>query len=185
MDISEVFPKDGHIQHLYCDECGGYLDLTFRQFDENVSSIHIRIDGLPYLSCEKCNTHYLPDDSRFAIIYLHEQATKKKSDVVNVTRNKTNIDYELTNVPFLYDSDDYKYIPGLKRPFDEGFLTPVYFNREVLLKYDASPTYRLSQRRVGKAQRAHADTAPVAACGSSKPRQNRAGTALWPLPALR
>ena len=42
-----------------------------------------------------------------------------------------------------------------------------------------------SQRRVGKAQRAHADTAPVAACGSSKPRQNRVGTALWPLPTLR
>jgi len=88
--------------------------------------------------------HFLPDDSRFAIIYLHEQATKKKSDVVNVTRNKTKFDYEFTNVPFIYDSDDYKYIPGLKRPFDEGYLTPVYFNREVLLKYDASPTYRLS-----------------------------------------
>jgi len=144
MDISEAFPKNGHIQRLYCDECGGYLDLTFRQFDENVSGVHIRIDGLPYLSCEKCNLHYLPDDSRFAIIYLHEQATKNKSNVVNVTRNKTNIDYEFTNIPFVYDSDDYKYIPGLKRPFDEGFLTPVYFNREVLLKYDASPTYRLS-----------------------------------------
>ena len=144
MDISEVFPKDGHIQHLYCDACGGYLDLTFRPFDENVSGVHIRIDGLPYLSCEKCDAHYLPDDSRFAIIYLHEQATKKKSGVVNVTRNKTNVDYEFTNVSFIYDSDDYKYIPGLKRPFDEGFLTPVYFNREVLLKYDASPIYRLS-----------------------------------------
>jgi hypothetical protein len=36
--------------------------------------------------------------------------------------------------------------------------------------------------RVGKAQRAHADTVPVAACGPSKPRQNRVGTALWQLP---
>lgn len=144
MELSDIFPKDGHIQHLYCDKCGGYLTLTFRLFDENVSGIHIRIEGLPYLSCDNCNLHFLPDDSRFAIIYLHEQATKKKSDVVKVTRNKTNVDYEFTKVPFIYDSDDYKYIPGLKRPFDEGFLTPVYFNKEVLLKYDASPTYRLS-----------------------------------------
>jgi len=121
-----------------------YLDLTFRLFDENISNVNIHIDALPYLSCDKCDMHFLPDDSRFAIIYLHEQATKKKSDVVNVTRNKTKFDYEFTNVPFIYDSDDYKYIPGLKRPFDEGYLTPVYFNREVLLKYDASPTYRLS-----------------------------------------
>lgn len=144
MEITEIFPKDGHIQHLYCDKCGGYLDLTFDVFDEMVSGVHIRIDGLPYLSCEKCNLSYLPEDSRFAIIYLLEQATKNKSDVVNVTRNKTNVEFEFTNVPFLYDSDDYKCIPGLKRPFDKGFLTPVYFNREVLLKYDASPTYRLS-----------------------------------------
>ncbi|MCK4823188.1 hypothetical protein KA005_45930 [bacterium] len=88
--------------------------------------------------------NYLPEDSRFAIIYSHEQATKKNSSSVNVTRNKTNIEYEFTKVPFIYDSDDYRYIPGLKRPFDEGFLTPVYFNKKVLLKYDASPTYRLS-----------------------------------------
>ncbi|MGB5711788.1 MAG: hypothetical protein WBM44_12875, partial [Waterburya sp.] len=47
-------------------------------------------------------------------------------------------------VPFIYDSDDYNYIPGLKRPWDEGFLTPVFFNKDVLLKYDASPTYRLN-----------------------------------------
>lgn len=39
--------------------------------------------------------------------------------------------------------------------------------------------------QVGKAQRAHADTAPVAACGSSKPRPNRVGTPLWPLFTLR
>ncbi|CAB1057220.1 FIG01060806: hypothetical protein [Olavius sp. associated proteobacterium Delta 1] len=144
MELSDIFPKEGRIQHLYCDECGGYLDLTFGVFDDHVSGVHICIKGLPYLSCEKCNIDYLPDDSRFTIIYSHEQAIKKKSGAVNVTRNKTNVDYEFSNVLFIYDSDDYKYIPGLKRPFDEGYLTPVYFNKEVLLKYDASPTYRLS-----------------------------------------
>jgi hypothetical protein len=46
-------------------------------------------------------------------------------------------------VPFLYDPDDYFYIPGLQRPFDEGFLTPVYFERRVLLKYDNAPSYRV------------------------------------------
>lgn len=129
---------------MYCDECGEYLDLTFGQFHEHVSGVDIHIDGLPYLSCPRCKINYLPEDSRFAIIYSHEQATKKNSSSVNVTRNKTNIEYEFTKVPFIYDSDDYRYIPGLKRPFDEGFLTPVYFNKKVLLKYDASPTYRLS-----------------------------------------
>ncbi len=40
-------------------------------------------------------------------------------------------------------------------------------------------------RRVSKAQRAHADTMPVATRGSSQPRQNRVGAALWPLSTLR
>jgi hypothetical protein len=49
-------------------------------------------------------------------------------------------DFGFTKVPFLYDPDDYYYIPGLERTFSVGFLTPVFFDKEVLLKYDASPT---------------------------------------------
>jgi hypothetical protein len=33
---------------------------------------------------------------------------------------------------------------AITREFDEGFLTPVFFNREVLIKYDAHPSYRVS-----------------------------------------
>ena len=144
MDLKDVFPESGHVQRLYCDQCKGHLDLGFENFSEIVSGVDISIDGLPVLSCPKCQESYLPDDSRFAIIHLHEQAIKKSSDRVKVTRNKTNQDFGFGDVPFIYDSDDYKYIPGLKRPWDEGFLAPVFFNREVLLKYDSSPTYRLS-----------------------------------------
>ena len=96
------------------------------------------------LRCKSCSASFLPDDSRFAIIYLHEQATKARKSVVLVTHKKTDRDFGFAKVPFVYDSDDYKYIPGLQRPFDEGFLTPVFFNREVLIKYDASPIYRVS-----------------------------------------
>lgn len=144
MELTKLLPEKGEIQRLYCRNCDGNLDLRFPDFHESVSGINIHIMGLPELFCEKCDAGYLPDDSRFAVIYLHEQATKKGSDIVNVTRNKTNQNFGFTDVPFVYDSDDYKYIPGLKRPFDEGFLTPVFFNREVLLKYDSSPTYRVS-----------------------------------------
>jgi len=144
MELADIFPKPGRIQRLYCDECEGYLDLIFSEFNEAVSGIDIHIAGLPYLYCEKCAAKYLPDDSRFAVIYSHEQALKNKSTFVNVTRKKTNQNFGFTQVPFIYDSDDYKYFPGLKRQFDEGFLTPVFFNKEVLLKYDSSPTYRLS-----------------------------------------
>lgn len=144
MEINAFFPEQGHIQRLYCDECQGHLDLVFSDFHELVTGVDIEIKGLPILHCRSCNKSFFPDDSKFAVIHLHEQALKKSSNKVTVTRNKTNQDFGFGVTPFIYDSDDYKYIPGLKRPLDEGFLTPVFFNREVLLKYDSSPTYRLS-----------------------------------------
>lgn len=29
----------------------------------------------------------------------------------------------MTSVPFIYDADDYEYLPGLKQPWDADFLT--------------------------------------------------------------
>ncbi|MGI2146971.1 hypothetical protein [Shewanella frigidimarina] len=144
MNITDLFPEQGHIQRLYCDECQSHLDLVFSDFHELVTGVDIEIKGLPMLYCGSCDKSFFPDDSRFAVIHLHEQAFKKSSNKVTVIRNKTNQDFGFGVAPFIYDSDDYEYIPGLKRPWDEGFLTPVFFKREVLLKYDSSPTYRLS-----------------------------------------
>ncbi|MFT6908854.1 MAG: hypothetical protein ACJAS1_005561 [Oleiphilaceae bacterium] len=144
LEITDFFPEQGHIQRLYCDECQSYLDLVFSDFHELVTGVDIEIKGLPMLRCGSCEKSFFPDDSRFAVIHLHQQAFKKTSHEVTVTRNKTNQDFGFGVVPFIYDSDDYKYIPGLKRPWNEGFLTPVFFKREVLLKYDSSPIYRLS-----------------------------------------
>ena len=143
MKISDVFPPENHVQDLYCDGCDGHLDLAFADFHQDVSGIDISISGLPVLRCEVCKRDHLPDGSRFAIIRIHEQAVEKGAPSVKVTRRKTDETFNFTSVAFLYDSDDYFYIPGLERPFDRGFLTPVFFNKEVLLKYEASPTYRV------------------------------------------
>jgi hypothetical protein len=141
MKLSDVFPRSGHVQRLCCDDCGRPLDLTFTNFHEDVSGVDISIVGLPVLRCVGCNKDYLPDRSRFAIIDHQQRATENGVSSVTVTRHKLIKNFELTKIPFLYDADDYYYIPGLEQPFNVGSLTPVYFNREVLLKYDASPTY--------------------------------------------
>lgn len=143
MDIRDVFPPPGHIQRLYCTECGGWLDLAYANFNETVSHVDIAITGLPVLRCDACKKDYLPDQSRFAIIRLHEQCVSKGSAGVNVTRRKLEDRYPFTDVPFRYDADDYNYLPGLKGQGD-GFLTPVFFRRGVLLKYDTAPGYRLN-----------------------------------------
>jgi hypothetical protein len=143
MKLSDVFPPDGHVQRLYCATCDENLDLVFKDFHDQVSGIDIRITGLPYLRCNACKQDYLPDRSRLVIIEQHRRATEKGVTTVNITRQKITKNFGFTKIPFIYDADDYYYIPGLKRPFDIGFLTPVFFNKEVLLKYDASPTYRV------------------------------------------
>lgn len=78
-----------------------------------------------------------------AIIESHKRTLDTGGTEFNTTRRKIEKSFGFTKVPFLYDPDDYFYIPGLQRPFDEGFLTPVYFERRVLLKYDNTPGYRV------------------------------------------
>ena len=93
------------------------------------------------MRCDHCDSNVLPGHSRFAIIQLWEEAKARKSPSVKVIRKKPVIDFKQTKVPFDYDSDDYRYLPGLERPNDSGFLTPVFFSKVVLLKYDALPQY--------------------------------------------
>lgn len=142
MNVADLFPPSGKMQRIYCDKCSSHLDLSFSDFEDDVSGVHISLSGLPVLVCPSCSSTYLPDRSRFAVIELHRQAVAKKSNRVTATRNRTARNFGFTNVPFQYDSDDYNYIPGLTREFDEGFLTPVFFNKEVLIKYDVHPSYR-------------------------------------------
>ncbi len=144
MNLIDFFPKDGKVQRNYCDLCNKNLDLQFIDFNEVVSNIKINISNFPILFCPDCKKNYLPDESKFAIIHLHERAIKSSLKKIDIQRQKRNKNFEFGLVPFIYDSDDYQYIPGLKREWNEGFLTPVFFNKEVLLKYDVSPIYRLT-----------------------------------------
>lgn len=141
MHIKDIIPEAGFVQRNYCDDCGTLLDLTFSRYDEEISGVRVQIDRLPILQCPSCSKHHLPDLSRLALINCHKRAVEAGSPVFACSRKKRTHEFEFTKVPFLYDPDDYFYFPGLNRPFDVGFLTPVFFKREVLLKYDNSPSY--------------------------------------------
>jgi hypothetical protein len=143
MEVTDVFPPENHVQRLYCSDCSHSLDLDYTNFDENISGVEVSIVGLPVLRCPNCKRDYLPDRSRFSIIELHRRAITKGSAVAHAVRKKLSENYKFTDIPFLYDADDYRYLPGLERKSDVGFLTPVFFNRNVLLKYDHAPDYRV------------------------------------------
>ncbi len=137
----ELYPTG--VQRMYCSDCPAYLDLTYRDFEKIVSGVSIVVRSLPTLACPKCNRTFLPDRSRFAVIRLFEEARSRGSSQVQVTRKKITETFAFTNVPFIYDPDDYYYIPGLVRESDPGYLTPVFFNRRVLIKFDHAADYQL------------------------------------------
>lgn len=143
MELSDVLPKEGPPRSIYCDSCGSAMDLAFRPFSELVSGVQIDIGNLPMLSCHKCGREFLSDRSAVAIGNVHHKAVTAGKDRVSVTRKTQPADYHFTNIPFLVDSDDYYYIPGLFRPSDVGFLTPLFFNKVVLVKFDNLPEYRV------------------------------------------
>jgi hypothetical protein len=143
MNVHDLFPVEGKHRDIYCDKCSTHLELSFFDFDDEVSGVQIRVEGLPELLCPSCGSTFLPDRSRFAVIEKHREATEKGSSTVHVIRKKAGQNFGFTAVPFQYDSDDYHYIPGLMREFNPGFLTPVFFNKEALLKYDSHPLYRV------------------------------------------
>lgn len=143
MDIKDLIPEAGFVQRNYCDNCGNLLDLEFSKYDNEISGVRIQIDGLPVLNCSACRKDHLPDLSRLALIDCHKRSVAAGSSVFTSVRKKRTQEFNFTKVQFQYDPDDYFYIPGLYRPFNIGFLTPVFFKREVLLKYDNSPSYRV------------------------------------------
>lgn len=140
MELNDL-PPEGGITRAYCETCGGPLDLIFASFREAVSGIEIDMEGLPTLECPACGWRTLPDRTRHSIMHAHEIASKEGASIFRSERNKITEDFGFTDVPFQYDPDDFYYYPGLERPWDKGFLTPVYFNRKVLAKFDADPTY--------------------------------------------
>lgn len=143
MDIKDIYPPDGKMQRIHCPACGTHCDLGYTDFSELLSGVRIKISGLPVLRCPECGTENLPDLSRLAIIDCHKRAVEAGESAFISTRRKPEKTFDFTPVPFLYDSDDYRYLPGLVRPWDQGFLTPVFFNRQVLFKYDNAPGYRV------------------------------------------
>ncbi len=141
IEYRDLYPTE--VQRMYCSECSAYLNLTYSDFRKIVSGLSIVVRSLPTLACPKCSRTFLPDRSRFAVIRLFEEARNRGTSEVQVTRKKITETFDFTNVPFIYDPDDYYYIPGLVREWDPGYLTPVFFNRRVLIKFDHADEYEL------------------------------------------
>lgn len=128
--------------------CNGNLHLELLPKNiQKQSKNYIFID-CPQLVCSNCKKKYWA----YGIKKICEEVISKYCDDkvskttlyfdFNKIKNKFYVDkFISTKVTFLYDRDDYYFLPGLAREWDKGYLTPVYFNIEVLLKYIHHPKY--------------------------------------------
>ena len=132
------------IQTHYCEICNSWLEFCFDEYTIRVENTIIHLSNIPLLRCDSCAKYYFPQKTKKTIVFANEEAKNQgKSEVRVSPRQDFKRDFNYGQVKFLYDHRDYENIPGLQRPWNDGFLTPVFFNLAVLNKYSQHPDYRL------------------------------------------
>lgn len=161
-----------NVSGLDCEGCGSKLRLVHGdKFIKLNSGEKIALVNVPLLQCGGCQKRYVPHQTKELLGIFQQMLEKTESekqqqsiDVEEKEEDKKEFSAEeietwydfqkiknmfcndkfiAEKVKFLYDRDDYYFIPGLVRPWKKGFLTPVFFNIEVLLKYIHHPQYGL------------------------------------------
>ena len=132
------------IRSLQCPNCHGALLLTFDNWKVEKVGVRALVKDCPILRCPFCSFQLLPDVALAEIDRALDVAKKGGERLVNLRCPKSETRFRFSqDVEFSYDARDYLYIPGLWRPSADGFLTPLFFNRGVILKYRNSSEYQL------------------------------------------
>ncbi len=142
-DIDSQLRLD-EIQTHYCQTCGQWLDFCFDRYTVTIDGVEVRISNMPLLRCNQCHVYYFPHKTKLAIKAFVQGAKEQEASVGNLALKKDfSRKFGFGKVDFVYSHIDHDFIPGLWRPRNTGFLTPVFFNLAVLNKYAQHPDYRL------------------------------------------
>lgn len=132
------------IQTNYCQSCEKWLNFVLDSHQFSIDGVHIQLVDVPLLYCEKCDRYFFPDRTKIDLrCFLNEAKEKQKTKGVLSLKKSFDRRFNYCKVEFIYSHIDYEYIPGLYRPMDDGYLTPVFFNLAALNKYSRYPDYRL------------------------------------------
>ncbi|KRD79723.1 hypothetical protein ASE43_02145 [Lysobacter sp. Root983] len=110
-----------------------------------LGDIRVELEGVPLLQNRTTMELLLPVKSRLLIEYFAKRAAEDgQTGILLRPKSLGAKRYAFSQkFEFKYSQIDHEFIPGLTRPWDEGFLTPVFFNIAVLNKYSQDPKYRL------------------------------------------
>ncbi len=130
-----------------CSECRGICELVEADITCIIEERHFHFSPIMVLRCKKCGKEFLPEYTKQMIDGAYRTAVKKNQfrGEFHPTGYKKRFDY-CTEQNYEYDHRDFYNIPGLCYDDEhsiEGFLTPVYFEKEALVFFLAIPEYEV------------------------------------------
>jgi hypothetical protein len=138
--------KFGPANRLQCPNCGEYRYLIIKgvRFEAPINrKLGLKI---PFFECKACNDSEplrpREDIMNEANRLLAENVKDNESCAVESKFEGKKFG-AFDDLGFKYDSQDYYFIPGLHRPWEDGYLTPVFFNADLLLHYNNHSDYRV------------------------------------------
>lgn len=141
----ELDARDERLEKLRCP-CGAWSSLSIEPLKVFCDGVSIT-GQMPSLRCSRCNVVRLPLSMKIGLQGMTEMAKKKGTDQITVdvpraVAAKPRFGF-CKGVPFLYDRIDQQYIPGLAHA-EDGFLTPVFFSKDILTYFYNHPDYAVS-----------------------------------------
>ncbi|NYT64097.1 hypothetical protein H0A66_17405 [Alcaligenaceae bacterium] len=132
-------------QRYFDDADSSPLDVYLGLHAYLEGEIFVELDGVPLLKNRSTHELLLPLKTKAMVDYFVNKAIEAdKRGIVLRPRALESKRYSFCKkIDFKYSQIDYEYVPGLMRPWNDGFLTPVFFNIAVLNKYSQDPRYKL------------------------------------------
>lgn len=133
---------------LKCNKCKAWRFLKIKEFKALKQGIEINFAKFPVLICPTCKIECLSEKGENELKKFIRLAKSKNTNKLEVPEkyikdlNKGGFSYK-GSLKFDYYYLDSEFIPGLRRFSEGGALIPVFFNKEVLLKYLIDPQYNL------------------------------------------
>lgn len=122
----------------YFTDDGLPLELSFEEIKTELLDVTVRCSGLPLLKEQESGDIYFPTKSKMIIHYHVKESLNGDERTIYIAPREDRKDkrYKFCEgFNFSYSSIDYEFIPGLYREWNDGFLTPVFFDISVLNKY--------------------------------------------------
>ncbi len=132
------------VQTYFDEESGVPLSLCFDCHKVELNGVVAFLEGVPLLKNPDTGEIYYPNKTKELLDYYTNKYFQDGDYEITLKQKERQVRYPYSEqFNFLYSHIDYEYIPGLIRPWNNGFLTPVFFNLAVLNKYTQHPDYKL------------------------------------------